>query len=238
METVDIAKGRPAADAARASAMSPSRQERPLSPVGPTTAGSAEGAPSRRVEQVAFRNIHQRVRAELQASKAVAIVRESALVLRAAVDIGKDETRQATPRDCAQILDVDGFAETHGAAYAFCPCHPAGEYTPAEERTLQPALAVHAAAAEAGRLAGGIEPVDRVAIRRRSTRPARSIWMPPRPCPAHGGWRIAMSGPARRSTIASASAGAKAIGGPALEPGDAAQLLVVVEALAGRIAAS
>ena len=116
-----MAKGRPALDAARASAMSPSRQERPLSPVGPTTAGIAEGAPSRRVGQVALRDVHQRMRAELQVSKAVAIVRESALVLRAAVDIVEDEARQATPRDCAQVLDVDGFAEMHVAAYAFCP---------------------------------------------------------------------------------------------------------------------
>ncbi len=52
IDTVDIVNGTPAAEAARAISRSPSGQNRPLSAVGPTTTGRAEGAPSSRVDTV------------------------------------------------------------------------------------------------------------------------------------------------------------------------------------------
>ncbi len=108
----------------------------------------------------------------------------------------------------------------------------AGEQAAAEKGALEPALAVHAAAAEAGGLARREESVDRARRCRRERGTSRSVWMPPMLLRLMTCSRIAISGPAPRSSDRLEGAGPDAVAGPAPQPGDAPQLLVVVEALA------
>src|SRR5688500_6935868 len=115
----------------------------------------------------------------------------------------------------------------------------AGIDAAAEEGSLETALAVHAAAAEARRLARGEKAVDRAAVR--AQRAALEVGLDA----AHA--LAADHELADRHQRASAAvenvlevAGADAVAGPAAQRRDAPQLLVAVEALAaadGRVVA-
>jgi hypothetical protein len=70
----------------------------------------------------------------------------------------------------------------------------AAEDAAAEETAFERAQPVHAAAAEAGRLARRVEARDRLA-EASSTRPCRSVWMPPRLLRLMMNSRMAISGP-------------------------------------------
>ena len=77
---------------------------------------------------------------------------------------------------------------------------PAREQAAAEERALERAVAVHAAAAEAGHLAGGVEAVQRLAGGCR-TRASRSVCSPPSDLRVRIESRTAISGPALGSRM-------------------------------------
>ena len=77
----------------------------------------------------------------------------------------------------------------------------AGEQAAAEEGALQRPVAVHPAAAEAGHLAGRVQARDRGAVRRRRTRPDRSVCRPPSVLRVRMLSRTAISGPAVGSRI-------------------------------------
>ena len=78
---------------------------------------------------------------------------------------------------------------------------PPGEQAAAEERALQRPVAVHAAAAEAGDLAGRVQAGDRAAVRAAAPAPTRSVSSPPRVLRVMTCSRTAISGPASGSSI-------------------------------------
>ncbi len=104
----------------------------------------------------------------------------------AAAGVGDDDDRPAARGVCG-LADVAGGGATR---------RPAGEHAPAEEGPLQRAVAVHPAAAESGRLTGGVQPGQHGRRRPRSTRESRSVSKPPNDFRVRMCSFTAISGPA------------------------------------------
>ena len=106
-------KGTPAACAARAAWISPSRQNRPVRPVGAGATGMAHASPSTMVCAVESRHIDHDALAQRDRAQVVAIARPGALVVGAAVDVVEQRARQSPLRELAQIRDAGTLTEGH-----------------------------------------------------------------------------------------------------------------------------
>ncbi len=107
VETVLMQNGMPAAAAARASMMSPSRRRMPFMPVGATISGALISVPKscvrwwRAVVSTSVDGI-EAIRLERRP-----VVTERGLVFGAAFHVLENEVRQAAARDVAQVADVE-----------------------------------------------------------------------------------------------------------------------------------
>src|SRR5262245_45156342 len=228
METVDIANGSPAFDAARARARSPSRQERPFSPVGPTTAGSADGAPRSRAETARFEtstSVRGRKRSRANASRLPASARSSSAPPSTYAKTKRGSRRFAMARRSSMLM----ASSKRIAVLGMLARDASREYAAAEEGPLEPALAVHPAAPEPGGFARRVEPLDHAAIL--ADDPAPEVGRDAaQALAADDELAYRQQGACAPVADRLERAGADPVAGPAAERCDAPQLLVVVEA--------
>ena len=189
-----MAKGTPAAEAAFASSMSPLGQDKPLSAVGPTTNGSADGPPSSRVVRSRFdtsTNVRGRNRSRVER---LAVGGERAFVLGAAIHVGEDEFRKLPLRDRSQVLDVDCILVVHRDQLRRLP--RCGRTGCIRRETCPRGRACHSCRHRRSPRPRRPRKDPRLRDRFPSARHCRSVWIPPMLLRLMTCSRMAISGPA------------------------------------------